>query len=625
MRIRPAVLVGVALSLVFFGPTVVGASQQLGHMFMALTAAEGAPEPLRSVLLSNVDSYVAGATGPDIALISFPVEERLGWRHPGDWPHYYRTGEFTMNLLDMADTPAEAAFAWGWLTHTIVDSTIHPLVNAYGGYYTGDALSDAERKRAKDRHLSLELFENRHVIEMARGRAYFPDSYRVDHERVPLSLVAAAYSVTYGIAGGDLVERLWGASRAMEVTTESFLVAAGLASPRRRSSDWFVGVPSWILGEMPTALEYELLMNPLVIDTVELVDDGGVPILEVSYRVNDLRLLKGFADDWDVTFPQAVARIGEVFARIETPARQLGLPNMDLDIGRPEGETFDPRSVHPGNPEISSMLVTLSVSDDRAQDLVSSDVWVEFGRLEESVWGGRAGGGSFRVPLEGVGPGPYRVSLALSLADPETGEPYFDAGPASRFTGTFGSAATDRPPVSALDCLPRGEPNPRVERVGGTIEGQWYCTFDGEMIDPEDLAYVDDHSFGSLLVGYNRLRSVIAFNVFVPFAPGLEVFEGLVGPECGFEVALREGPVVHRTGATGTATGWFEIDWDSVQGSGADFASGGGTFDIEATITTTVRARRDVTGRLHCWGQFTLGPWDCRYYPFGCDPWTPGH
>ena len=77
----------------------------------------------------------------------------------------------------------------------------------------------------------LEVFENRHVIEMARGPAFFPDSYRVHHERVPTDLIAAAYSVTYGIAGEELIERLWGASRALEVTTESFLIAAGVVSP----------------------------------------------------------------------------------------------------------------------------------------------------------------------------------------------------------------------------------------------------------------------------------------------------------------------------------------------------------------------------------------------------------
>ncbi len=49
----------------------------------------------------------------------------------------------------------------------------HPLVNAYGGYYTGDALTEPERARAKERHVMLELFENRHVIEVARGRATF--------------------------------------------------------------------------------------------------------------------------------------------------------------------------------------------------------------------------------------------------------------------------------------------------------------------------------------------------------------------------------------------------------------------------------------------------------------------
>lgn len=280
MRVRPAVLVGLALSLVLSGTTDVRASQQLGHVFMALTAAEGAPEPLRSALLENVDSFVAGATGPDIALITFPVEERLGWRHPGDWPHCYQTGHFSMNLLVMAENPAEAAFVWGWMTHTVVDGTIHPLVNAYGGYYTGDTLTDAERKRAKDRHLMLELFDNRHVIELARGRAFFPESHRVEHERVPVDLVAAAYFVTCGYWADGLVARLWSAARAMEVTTESFLHDAGVASPRRSSSGWLTGVPAWFLGDVPTAAECELLMNPLVIENVDLVDDGGVPVLE---------------------------------------------------------------------------------------------------------------------------------------------------------------------------------------------------------------------------------------------------------------------------------------------------------------------------------------------------------
>ncbi len=68
--VRAVLFACLTLPLLLAG-TAVHASQQLGHMFVALTAAEGAPEALRSILLANVDSYVAGATGPDIALISF--------------------------------------------------------------------------------------------------------------------------------------------------------------------------------------------------------------------------------------------------------------------------------------------------------------------------------------------------------------------------------------------------------------------------------------------------------------------------------------------------------------------------------------------------------------------------
>ncbi len=590
-------------------------------MFIALNAAQDAPEALRSILLSNLDAYVAGATGPDIALIAFPEEEALGRRHPGEWPHYYQTGAFSMNLLDMAEARAEEAFAWGWLTHTIVDSTIHPLVNAYGGYYTGAALTEAERERAKTRHVMLELFENRHVIEIARGRPHFPDRYRVDHEFVPVDLIAAAYTVTYGIAGAELVERLWAAGRAMEVTTESFAAEAGVASPRRRLSGWFAGAPAWVLGDMPTAEEYALLMEPLVIEDVALVEQGDRAFLEVSYRVNDLRLYKGFADDWDVAYPQAVAGIREVFARHATEPRRLGLPNLDLDIGLPEGETFDPRAAYPGYPEITAMLVAVSITGDDAQErsaLGSSDVWVAFERLEEIVWGGRAGHGSFRIPIDGAEPGPYQVTLGLSLADPETGEPYFDAGPSSRFAGTLGRAAISRPPTSTLACQPGGQPDPRVESVGGSIEGVWHCTFDGKPVDPDELLNVDDRSFGSRLVVYDPMGQTIAFDVHVPLAAGLGSYRGSVGPGCDFEASLEEGSYVLPPDATGHASGWLQVDWDGAEGRMAQFGGGGGTFDLRATITT-VRASRDVVGPLHCWGHFTLGPRDCRYSLFGCD------
>lgn len=436
----PLLFLTVSVLLVFTGVGL--ASQQLGHIFMALTAFDDAPEGLWATLYQNLDSYVAGATGPDIALISFPLEESREQSHPGEWPHYYSTGEFIMNMLDMAETPAEQAFAWGWLTHYMVDTTIHPLVNAYGGYYTGPTLTAPERAEAKKRHIRLELFENRHVIETAGESAFFPHRYRVDHKAVPVDLIAAAYLKTYpGRTDADLVKRFWAASLAMEVATESFIAEAGGLSMRRRLSDVLSPIPAMFLGSMPTAEEYEQLMNPLVIENVQLVAEGDDLFVEVAYRVNDLRLHKGFADAWDTAYLEAVGRIASVFARHETPPRQLGLPNLDLDIGLPEGRTIDPHAAHPGNPELFWMLVTGSVTNDEGRELsplAYSDFWVDFEYLDEIVWDGRAGTGTFRLPIDSSAPGPYHVSLRLSFADLTTSEPYFDAGPKSRFEGTLG-------------------------------------------------------------------------------------------------------------------------------------------------------------------------------------------
>ena len=82
---------------------------------------------------------------------------------------------------------------------------------------TGAHVQGLERScgRAKARHVALERFESRNVIdiEIARGRLGFPERYRVDRALVPVDLIAAACTVTYGVAGAELVERLWATVR----------------------------------------------------------------------------------------------------------------------------------------------------------------------------------------------------------------------------------------------------------------------------------------------------------------------------------------------------------------------------------------------------------------------------
>jgi len=46
-----------------------------------------APEPVRELLEHNLDAYLAGATGPDIAQTSYIVDEAFNWPHHGSASH----------------------------------------------------------------------------------------------------------------------------------------------------------------------------------------------------------------------------------------------------------------------------------------------------------------------------------------------------------------------------------------------------------------------------------------------------------------------------------------------------------------------------------------------------------
>jgi hypothetical protein len=73
-----------------------------------------------------------GALGPDMGY--FPGADPL----LAELAHHARTGAFCRALVDEADTDAERAFAWGWVTHVLADVAIHPLVNdACGELVTG--------------------------------------------------------------------------------------------------------------------------------------------------------------------------------------------------------------------------------------------------------------------------------------------------------------------------------------------------------------------------------------------------------------------------------------------------------------------------------------------------------
>ncbi len=78
----------------------------------------------------------------------------------------------------------------------------------------------------------------------------------------------------------------------MEVTTNSFITEAAELRARRRLSDVLSPIPAMLLGKMPTAEEYEQLMNSLIIEDVQLFEeddeqtfDGGtLDIVETGMK-----------------------------------------------------------------------------------------------------------------------------------------------------------------------------------------------------------------------------------------------------------------------------------------------------------------------------------------------------
>lgn len=92
--------------------------------------------------------FLQGSLGPDMGL--FPGgDTRISLL-----AHGLRTGELARALVAAARSPAEQAFAWGWVTHVLADVRIHPIVNAAG---TRLAARRGDRVRKLVDHVRVEV------------------------------------------------------------------------------------------------------------------------------------------------------------------------------------------------------------------------------------------------------------------------------------------------------------------------------------------------------------------------------------------------------------------------------------------------------------------------------------
>lgn len=419
------------------------ASQAPGHVYVALKAREQAPAPVRAIIDANLPAYLAGSTGPDIALTTYLLEEALGYEHPGSEAHYDRTGQIIANMLALAGKlPDEGqrnqglAFALGWLTHYCTDCTIHPLVNEFGGYF------GAGGERIV-RHKTLELVEAEHVFHKGFGDL---SNYRITSTAVPARLITAAFHETFPDKSIYDPGLLGDADSFIADLGKSALIMA-------YCTDWFVNVHTQatsytgpvystvLKGTPPTPREYELLMEPLRIESVKLEEPDRANgetkgYLVVNYELHDLKLHKLFCQQWDARIGNAVSMAVSNFTRWSDDPAGYRLVDRNLDTGGPIASHYDTTQEWPGNPDITSLLVFAEVKDDQGRDV--SPPWGREGQWApipfalENVggpdslvgtletlpgWnGGKAGRAFLKIPIDCTEPGEYDAKIRLVMA-----------------------------------------------------------------------------------------------------------------------------------------------------------------------------------------------------------------
>jgi hypothetical protein len=138
-----------------------------------------------------LNAFYHGAFGPDLGY--FPGG------HPflSDLAHTVRTGELMRNLVGLASTDRERAFAWGWVTHVLGDVAIHPLVGlGVGELVHEDAGRFVSAASDKTSHVRVEVgldahysALNPHLKRRILGPAF---------DQRSVAYLASAYRETYG-------------------------------------------------------------------------------------------------------------------------------------------------------------------------------------------------------------------------------------------------------------------------------------------------------------------------------------------------------------------------------------------------------------------------------------------
>ena len=142
-------------------------------------------------VISNPGYTKGGGVGPDMFYF-LPGKE-----YYSDWAHYQRTADLPREMLKLAVTDKQKAYAYGWLSHCASDITGHRdyvNIKVGGPYNTNPSL-----------HRDVEIGVDANLVDVTGSTFY-----------VPYGLVQAAYKNIYGNAPWQIT--IYSAAQAEQAT-----------------------------------------------------------------------------------------------------------------------------------------------------------------------------------------------------------------------------------------------------------------------------------------------------------------------------------------------------------------------------------------------------------------------
>ena len=385
--------------------TPVQASMSPGHLYAAVEIYKQMPSRLQDCVRRNFNAYLLGSQGHDLAywapksyLVRFLnsptgiIDEiksptRMYYMNkPGAFLHEDgKTGQLIIKMLEIITEKdrlyggypsmydPRMAFTLGWISHYVVDTYIHTLVERYGGVYT--------TSKGKSRHVQLELVETKHLASTHRiPRVHFsPDkkvfsflsralagvhpgdnAYKGKYGRgriVSDGGLIPKYTISHDYIPADFVEMLSHGclimNDAMDCLRDSCYTGENDCNAYAKFG-WL-----WVMGtDLVSTQCYQRLMEPIDIK----MENKSDRIL-AHITVNDYGLYGKFCVDWNRVMAQAIAR----------NTRMLRILDTAFDNFKGRQKTYDPTPPLPGS--ITALFPDINIlSPEQTADLLPDDI-----------------------------------------------------------------------------------------------------------------------------------------------------------------------------------------------------------------------------------------------------------